>query len=285
MNDRDDEDLLALYRRSRDEQPSELVDWRIRNAALSANKRRHRNWLWALSKVAVVVLSFSVVLQLWLDSQVPEEIVIFSEESTQGLPMVLPQRSMEFPLPETPRENSAADLNIMQKSTLEETTAAAEASGSVQSSAPTIDRFAVSPEPAASMSADEAPTVSSPPVLPEYVPTASVSLPELPTSIAGLASLDPQLTVRTDPAGNIDVISGNQRVLSVSEEQQLFRFRAWRGSELLGVLVDWDLQADQLSNCNVDNDYLACPISASVTGFFTDQVLQYIEWSQPRSSR
>ena len=285
MNDRDDEDLLALYRRSRKEQPSELVDRRIRNAALRASTGRQRNWLWGLSKVAVVVLSFSVVLQLWLDSQVPDEVVIVSEERSQGIPMVLPQRSMEMPLQEAPLESSAADLNIMQKSTLEEESAAAETSGTTQSSAATIDRFAVSPEPAVSISADEAPAVSSPSILPEYVPTDGISLPELPTDAAGLSTLAPQLTVSTNSAGDIEAISGDQRVLSVSEEQQYFRFRAWRGSESLGVLVDWNLQPDQLNNCTVADDYLTCPIGSSATGFFTDQVLQYIEWLQPRSSR
>ncbi len=285
MNERDDEDLLAIYRRSRDEQPSEMVDRRIRNAALRASTGRRRNWIWGLSKVAVVVLSFSVVLQLWLDSQVPDEVVIVSEESSQGIPMVLPQRSMEIPLQEAPRESSAADLGIMQKSTLEEESAVAETSGTTQSSAPTIDRFAVSPEPAVAISADEAPAASSSSILPEYVPTVGVNLPELPTNVADLSSLAPQLTVTTNSAGNIEAISGDQRVLSVDEEQQFFRFRAWRGSESLGVLVDWDLQPGRLNNCTVEENYLACPIGTSATGFFTDQVLQYIEWLQPRSSR
>ena len=73
MTEREDQDLLSLYRRSSQEQPSALLDQRVRNAARRTIKSRRPGWKWGLSTAAVLVLSFSVVLQTYFDEGRPQE--------------------------------------------------------------------------------------------------------------------------------------------------------------------------------------------------------------------
>lgn len=281
MNDRDDEALLALYRRSRNEQPSEILDQRIRQAALRVSNRRQRNWIWSLSKVAVVVLSFSVVLQLWMDSQPTEELVIQQEQTTKQLPgIVLPSRSVEIPQQEELNESQLSDENIIQRRSLQESTVTSGTVDDDRPSASTIDRFAVTPEPAATILSDDSLPSESPALLPDYEPTVTVIIPDLPANLAELSSLAPAITGRETTPGNIDLFIDDARILSIVPEGQTLRFRAWRVSESLGIQVDWSLEPDQLSDCVNSGEYLGCPINPQVTGFFQGQRLEYIEWLQ-----
>ena len=282
MNDHDNEDLLALYRRSRQEQPSELVDRRIRQAALNASRKTQPNWLWGLSKVAVVVLSFSVVLQLWLDNQLPEDVVIEREQGLDDRPMaVLPERSVELPAQEAPPASIAADLSVRQKSTLEETASPGGASGSTQSSAPTTNRLAVSPEPLESISADEALLADSPSVFSEFVASIPLPVPELPTNSQELSQLAPQLTVERDPSGLLTVNDDNTLILSMSETADGFVFKAWPDSVVMGIDFPWDIQPENFADCMQEADNLVCNIGEELTGYFEGQRLDHIEWKQP----
>ena len=72
MSDPQQDKLRELYRRSRQEQPSVDLDRQIRDAARRPVQRRSRRWIWGLSTAAVLMLSFTVVLDLYLGDRVQE---------------------------------------------------------------------------------------------------------------------------------------------------------------------------------------------------------------------
>lgn len=90
MNEHQEQHLRDLYQLSRKEQPSTTMDKRIRQAAQGQIASRRNKWVRALSTAAVVVLSFSIVLDI--TQQQPEltesdNIPITERPETEAMPM------------------------------------------------------------------------------------------------------------------------------------------------------------------------------------------------------
>jgi len=93
MNDADDEIIRALYKQSHQEQPSEFLDKRIRKAAQRALSQNRRRWIWGLSTAAVMVLSFNIVLDLFINK--PELTESYVDDISIEFPKTLKKESIQ----------------------------------------------------------------------------------------------------------------------------------------------------------------------------------------------
>lgn len=279
MNDQNNEDLLALYYQSRSERPSELLDQRIRKAAQARAKRNQRHWIWGLSKVAVFVLTISVVLRLWIDQPSIDDLGEIPEPSEMLFSEALPKKEESVIRSSGMRERSAVAADSMTG--LAQAPEAAQNHKSIEQSAPVIDSFAdPKPETFTADLADEAmPTA---PKMAREATIAAISIPELPFSQQALEALDTNLTVELDQTGISTVYFAGKRILSVAQSDTGITFKAWQGSEALGVQVDWMMTSGGLGNCTRQDVYQRCNISDRVSGYFRNQSLDHIEWFQPR---
>ncbi len=99
MTDLDDEHIAALYRRTRDDQPTADSDRLIVDAARRAVARRRRQWVgqW-LAVAATLVLGVGVGWQVWLSDE-ELEFEAPSEIDVDGAPPAAPAAPITEPTP------------------------------------------------------------------------------------------------------------------------------------------------------------------------------------------
>ena len=289
MTDQQDKDLLTLYRRSRQEEPSQLADTRIRQAAgkavsikpVETSVKKNRGWLLGLSTAAVLVLSFSVVLQVWMDQDEPS--VILQESASVPVerpkpdfkPKLKPEPSLDvseydmndssfddisaIPAPAAPLSKQAIGK---QQSMPEEKLAEVAADREVfrkkaQTRVPGVDRSKRD-----SRSPD------------------TLVIPQFPESVTSLQAMAPRLVVEQNDSGLIAVYRTNKLILTIQQQPKGASFKAWPGSEILGVKVDWQLSPQQLQGCEDGPVYLKCPLKQNVDAYFEGERLDFIRWIQ-----
>jgi hypothetical protein len=102
----------------------------------------------------------------------------------------------------------------------------------------------------------------------------------LPSSVKDLQGLAPNLVVEQSESGLIAVYSANKLVLTVQQQPQGSLFKAWPGSEALGVEMNWQLSPQQFPGCQDGPVYLKCPIQNNVDAYFEADRLDFIQWLQ-----
>lgn len=249
-----DDALKALYRQSRREQPSEQIDARIRLAAAAPFRRRQKRWIWGLSMAAVIVLSFSLLLEVLI---LPPPATIngdssFEEGDKETRERIVPRLSVPQPLEvapapmykkqlsETPRETLDADQAVIARK---------------QRPAP------------ATMEAGSA------------LPEAELMIPLLPLQLDRLLPLDKALTGKQSPDGVIELYRQHRLILQILPQDDGYQLQAFPGAEILGVRVDWLLQPVDLEACDVGPAGGDCRINDQVIANFKHNRLESIRWS------
>ena len=282
MNDHEQRALRELYRNTRDEAPSELLDQRIRRAAMHQLGRRRRHWIRGLSTAAVLVLAFSVVIQLdWLAK---DPLLESAMDSDSGSSSPAQSRSYLPTAPEFHSDQAAAPMAppVHKKQAFnEQPMSAAETSEplrpeprrsgrqATESKALSLpDRFASDQaEPAARRSAEIA---------------APVQIPLLPHDPDELQTLAPGLGRGAKDHDWLTFCYDDRRVLDMQPDSTGTRFRARPGSEVLGVVIDWKMERDALNACHDEGTYTVCGWLDGVEAVFADERLDHVRWYQPR---
>ena len=268
MSEQDDLKLTALYQKSRQEQPSAELDRQIHNAASRAIYQKSRHWLWRFSTAAVVLLSFSVVLNLLVDEMEGPETLV--EE--QVLPESMDMAQAPAPVAE------------------EESAAGAPAEFSAARRAPLITE---APAPSAPALAKEkklsAEPMLSSRMLGEDSAVASrmqdatqpvQEIPRLPFTQAELLELAEDLRGVERADATINLYHKDKLILRVQPQADSVRYMAWPGAHVLGVKVDWFYKPQSFNRCSQPVPYRRCELSEQVEGFFEGQRLDHIRWSQ-----
>lgn len=251
-DDADDHALKSLYRQSRHEQPSAQVDSRIRLAAAAPFRRRQKRWIWGLSTAAVMVLSFSLLLELFMlptDTSINGDNVsgdLFVEklersdsELSERKLAISPPPVLKKPQLETPGESSEAD----------------------QLARETI--FHYEPSSVKSISVSSA---------------SSLQIPILPLQLDRLLALDDSLTGMLTDEGRIQLYRQQSLILQIIRHQDGHEIEAYPGSEILGVRVNWQLQTADPESCASELSSGECWIDDQVVGVFENGRLEYIRW-------
>lgn len=287
MSDQSEQRLEQLYRQTRREQPSAILDQHIRQAAVRALARRRRTWLLGLSSVAVLVLSVSVVLDLLWDDMTtlprPERVDTFPDriandasprpfselESVNGyedsIARQVPERlnglvpSPSSPAPEEPRSRFAASREEAARQYRESQSELALAESTALHEKAQVLKKATESRPE----------------------DADIVIPELPYKLGQLVRLAAGLQGEQSESGVISLYLDNKLILSVRSVIEGHQFKAWQGSEVIGVKVSWVLTPDMFEQCQAGPVYLACELKAGVTGYFESDRLDHIAWDVP----
>lgn len=272
MNDQHDDALITLYQKARQEQPSELLDRRIRKAAQRRINRDKKRWVWGLSTAAVLVLSFSVVFDVSEFESEPMQSIIQEKASahSQALNDVIPEAKSE---PESPAVLSKPDfasrevmpeemdeMPLRKKKSKEQRSVEKIISSTRHSIDYWLERESYKPQ-------FEKDSVA-----------LELDIPVLPVELQALLNLHTGLSGEITPAGLITIYSENKLILTLSSTGGKFRFKAWPGSEKLGVKVTWSIKPEQLNECNRQGVYVSCSLNEQVQGLFEQDRLDHIRW-------
>jgi hypothetical protein len=291
MNQQTDKALLALYRRASDQQPSALLDARVRRAAQQSVQNRPRYWAWGLSTAAVLVLSFSVVIQL---VEAPMEQASGTADLYQTSP---PQEAADTESPSVMSQQPPAARAKAQRLNAENL-ALESFSAMKKSQAPTVDRDFGAPIAGAGLSAPQheerarlhaAPPASVDRLFEEEV--GNVLLPSLPLSVDGIRQLDSTLDVSESSSGELDIHFEGSLIARLRKLDSGARIQAWRGAERLGLRFNWSRDSGLLQSCsnsgqpggNNTDVHLECRVDGRIRVYssMSTATPEYIEWIQP----
>ncbi len=271
----DDKKIRALYRLGRQENPSNLVDKRIKNAAHRVTLKRQRRWVWSLSTAAVIVLSFTVVLNV-----VETEI-----ETTSNFPISAPlSQGVINDIAPIEIENSfSEDTSLTMHETKEfESQVATKLESRKHKMAkeklePTRNKANLKRMNAAPSLLTLASPADSALALEEQ--SEHLTLPVLPTELHGLLLLDDSLT--GDEVGNkIQVFYKDKKIIELIKYRSLVVFKAWKGSEIISLKVNWDMAISELKNCEVRRAKKICNLNKHIQAVLIEEKLEYIIWEQ-----
>ena len=105
--------------------------------------------------------------------------------------------------------------------------------------------------------------------------------PHLPTSPESLLKLDTSLTVEQDDDSLILIYRNSHLILTVQTLSDTYLFEAYRGSELIGVEMEWSLTPATLGNhCLLQDSITRCALNETSDAYFEGEHLIYIRWTQ-----
>ncbi len=289
MNQQQQQALRELYRQTRDEQPSQMLDRRIRQAARQQLQRRRPRWIWGLSTAAVLVLSFSLVLELGVqDAGAPAEyeqelgkpLSSATHESPESAPAPAPASAP----PGAPSSASRGAPGMKKELFRQPPPLADEAEMSARASEqhPTESvqslEAARTPHPASGQRAGDTMQAPKSRVVPEAM-TRPV-LPELPLQASAWQALSSALTVIEPAADRLEIVHNGQKILSLTRLEQGARFKAWPGSQFIGVKADWSVSRHQFTDCHAESGYQVCVWDGDVQAVFDGARLDHLRWRQ-----
>ncbi|MCP4076071.1 MAG: hypothetical protein GY744_07795 [Gammaproteobacteria bacterium] len=268
MSDKHEEAIRYLYRQSRTEQPSVFVDKRIRKAASRALYKNRKQWVWSLSTAAVLVLSFTVVLNL-VDVEPDFSPVTEQEELTQ---QVL-KKPNYFPVLKNPPPAVTMEQQSLQEFAKEEVERSQRSKRKLQPSSARQKRI------------DETPSFDvfeSSAIMVEHSLSVKTTIPKLPLQLEQLLALDKSLRGEQQQSGLIKLYQRNRLILTLLPGESEFTFMAWPGAELLGVDVDWHVSALELDACSELKTEMICSLTDQLKAVFISDKLDHVTWSVNR---
>ncbi|MCP4409177.1 MAG: hypothetical protein GY807_15750 [Gammaproteobacteria bacterium] len=273
MNEHQEQRLRDLYQLSRKEQPSTTMDKRIRQAAQGQIASRRNKWVRALSTAAVVVLSFSIVLDL--TQQQPEltesdDIPVTERPETEAIPM---EEEVMFDMMAPPAMPAATEI-----------ASEPEPEGQTGIS----DREAISPfikfsetlkrDQKSDFADQVAPLASHTKNLSFEMSDDGIIIPTLPTTLDALLAINKSVTGKQLDNGDIEIFAGNRRILRLSHNYGVQLFTAWPGAERLEVEVNWQIGPESMFNCSYLGSALLCQWTKSVSASFRNNQLESVSW-------
>lgn len=284
MNDPHDDKLLKLYQQSRQEQPSTQMDNKIRKAAKAAHYRKHKRWLWGLSTAAVIVISFNVVFELVFMEETGSQLEMIPPLiQTQEAPSVIRQQkmigpdTMESEVDELIDEMDSADDKEFAR--LQEIHSGGRLKESRQALMPKKSLNALERPPAVKYRS-QAKALDLGAIAPSSAMHPAVYIPDLPANLEQLLAIDPDIKGQQSTRGLITLTVQNKVILVVNPEGRTIQFKAWPGSERLGIKLDWNLIPTGMRNCEFGPVYTRCDISDDVRGYFEGNRLDHISWQR-----
>ena len=105
--------------------------------------------------------------------------------------------------------------------------------------------------------------------------------PHLPTSTEGLLRLDPSLSAEQGDDNVISIYRESHLILTVQALSNRYLFTAYRGSEIIGVHMDWSLTPAALgSQCLLQDSIIKCGLNETSDAYFEGENLICIRWTQ-----
>ena len=234
MNDDDNEKLLALTGNPGRNNPPSC--WTVKSAWQLKSKRTERARIWGLSKVAVIVLSFSVVLQLWINEPAIEDLVELDDLSpspvtkSEARPSA-PAESQPLTLEEEQLVEQESTVSAYQKSLSRQKSAAEKRQQILgDSAAPSMEMLSSEPEMSGAGLADQAPLAAS--ASDTDVKQTRAVFPNLPTDINGLSEIAPGLRFEEPAKGEVLAFDQGRVVLRIFRQDGVARFRLARVRDL-----------------------------------------------------
>ncbi|MBT3203462.1 MAG: hypothetical protein HOM14_16560 [Gammaproteobacteria bacterium] len=277
MNDKHEKAIVDLYRQSRTEQPSEFMDKRIRRAAKRKLYKSRKQWVWSLSTAAVLVLSFTVVLNL-LDVESEISQIVEQEELKRQVIKKNRVESQQRVVPKFAPILESQPLILEEQHSMQDF-ASERTQNLQQRKRKLLSRPRHQKEKAESLSFDA--VVSSGAGLSDSE-NVKIHIPQLPLTLGGLLDLDNSLQGEKLKSGLIKLYLKNLLILTLLPGESEFTFKAWPGSEILGVEVDWSVTEQNLDNCNELTGQTVCSLSDQVKAVYIFNQLDHILWSVNR---
>ncbi|MBL7002633.1 MAG: hypothetical protein ISR69_01230 [Gammaproteobacteria bacterium] len=216
-----DSQLLSLYKKTRLEHPHEALDFKVKQAAQQAikadKKRRSRRVVWGLSIAAMLVLSFSVILNL---VNAPNALSPQSIET-----QIISELSHD--IQQAPSTTDERKEILLIKKALRQAENEQSKRRKVQSVSPSISE--VSPS---LMTADSAFEMSRP---------LSYLDVKLPFDLQKILQQFPDLKGLELNAKRFDIFYKGQRIAEFERTKfKQYRLTAYVGSRHLGLNIDWE---------------------------------------------
>ena len=269
-NNKDEQKIIDLYQKTRQQQPSTQLDNKILAIAkdkLAINKNKPRKLIWALSSVAVIVLSVNVALKLVL------------EPTTAPAPYAPTFEQQELMFERDKESNDASEMRQLEskkadaKEQKRKTIQRAEKKKMLRSNAEKLEkripRVMHSPLPQASQKVESQ--------LSSDTGMAITPLPIFPFNAKALSDLYPTLIIKQKHEQSIQIYNSNALILSLNDlNNGSLNVAAYPQDNELNLHINWALKP----NCNFIKLNNQCAINSQQTGWYDNSRLIKVTWSQ-----
>ncbi len=296
MTDPQDEKLIKLYQHSRQEEPSVSIDQSIHQAAEKALYRKRKHWLWGLSTAAILVISFNVVLELMLDTpEELEEVILSQHDQSTRSPAEMPSAINETRFSSSVAQDAADEAAVGRSAgiSVDKELETAESALSadpqkIKAEGPRNDydevlkerQFAVPEQSKEALTRAES---FHPKAMAEKkkraLPVVPV-IPELPSTMNSLLAMNHQITGEQAVSGLMTFYYRDKLILTIKPTSELVQYKAWPGSEVLGIKMDWSIKPVQTRGCIKGPVYQSCNLTDQVKGLYEDDRLDHILWNR-----
>jgi len=269
----DEQKIIELYKQTRRQQPTQQLDDKILLAAKTRLAQKPKNTqrvIWALSSVAVIVLSVNVALKLVItpeQNQVPlAPLINTQEDSYEAFDSALAKPQASTPLAKKSMPYKEASKALKKRKLKAELTRQKKQTLKQRAMMPRMMQAPMPQELTASdIMADE---------------NISHQLPYFPFNVKQLAEKYSLVSIQKTSPNNIQIIKANALILSLSRLNQQIIISAYPNSESLGIRIDWTLKPSQLNKCIMIESKKQCSLNSTQTAHFKNAQLIKVTWVQ-----
>ncbi len=273
----DDDKLIALYKKTRSLQPPAELDAKILRAAkypLHNSIQKPKRIIWALSSVAVLVLSVNVALKLLIEDPV----------GIAATPQVaLPRQNMSNDAPALNLEGAATEItqnfennNTQQQLPLQNSVD----KQALQQQRQFVKRKPVEVQKSRSMMRETMPSskaMSEHMLMSDAAEISHQIPPTIPFDVIEISKINKSIIAMQKNNDVIYVYAEKALILTLKRlANKSLELTAYPHANKLGLNIDWTLKPSQLNRCK-DNQ---CPINSIQTGYFENNQLIKVRWLQ-----
>jgi hypothetical protein len=96
-----------------------------------------------------------------------------------------------------------------------------------------------------------------------------------------ILSINNSLIGEQTVGGLITIYSGDKLILTVNPGADLIQYKAWPGSGIVGIRMNWFIKPGQTDGCIEGPVYQVCDLNEQVKGLFEGERLDHILWNKP----
>ncbi len=271
MMNKHDDALISLYKKTRSLEPSAALDAKVLASArsrLNAPQNKSKRVIWALSSVAVIVLSVNVALKLLVE---PDMALAPAPQPELFQDDIMAPVNEELTMPSSvitgmTKSKPKANVKLERQRTLIKK----------RSTEKKQKKRAQNPQFMQAPMADTQMFESS-----MVAPEPLFDLPKLPFSREGLLAINNQLKVVQSDENTIRAFFQDRLVLMLKQDNSSsIHITAYPQSSTLGIFINWGLLPSQLYGCIDDGAFTQCAINPIVIGYFKGSLLSKVTWVQ-----